>query len=348
MLARTGRSVSSGAVSRTNLSSLMDELGLQSFSDLHRFSITDRERFWRLVLDRLGVVFRRKPDSILDLTRGVRDPVWLSGARLNIVESCFGADSGSTAIVYGNESGTLERTSYGELAMRVRRFAAGLRRLGFQPGDAIALYLPMTPKCVVAYLGALWAGCRVVSIAESFSTEELKRRIRIGGAHAVVTVSSFRRVGREIALYPKVREALEGVEGLEEKPRAPKSRYAVVGLYRYDNRVLEIAAGLKPSARGELEITDVNRRYLEWGELEVRTMGRGFAWLDTGTHESLLEASQFIETIEKRQGLKIACPEEIAFRMGFIDAAQLEALARPLARSGYGEYLLRVLADKLY
>ncbi|OGA00504.1 MAG: glucose-1-phosphate thymidylyltransferase [Betaproteobacteria bacterium RIFCSPLOWO2_02_67_12] len=135
---------------------------------------------------------------------------------------------------------------------------------------------------------------------------------------------------------------------LEEKPRAPKSRYAVVGLYRYDNRVLEIAAGLKPSARGELEITDVNRRYLEWGELEVRTMGRGFAWLDTGTHESLLEASQFIETIEKRQGLKIACPEEIAFRMGFIDAAQLEALARPLARSGYGEYLLRVLADKLY
>ena len=135
---------------------------------------------------------------------------------------------------------------------------------------------------------------------------------------------------------------------LEEKPRAPKSRYAVVGLYRYDNRVLEIAAGLKPSARGELEITDVNRRYLEWGELEVRTMGRGFAWLDTGTHESLLEASQFIETIEKRQGLKIACPEEIAFRMGFIDAAQLEALARPLARSGYGEYLLRVLSEKLY
>jgi len=135
---------------------------------------------------------------------------------------------------------------------------------------------------------------------------------------------------------------------LEEKPRAPKSRYAVVGLYRYDNRVLEIAAGLKPSARGELEITDVNRRYLEWGELEVRTMGRGFAWLDTGTHESLLEASQFIETIEKRQGLKIACPEEIAFRMGFIDAAQLEVLARPLARSGYGEYLLRVLSEKLY
>ncbi|TAK43827.1 MAG: glucose-1-phosphate thymidylyltransferase [Betaproteobacteria bacterium] len=135
---------------------------------------------------------------------------------------------------------------------------------------------------------------------------------------------------------------------LEEKPGQPKSRYAVVGLYFYDNRVLEIAAGLKPSARGELEITDVNRRYLEWGELEVLTMGRGFAWLDTGTHESLLEASQFIETIEKRQGLKVACPEEIAFRMGYIDAPRLAALARPLAKSGYGEYLLRVLSEKLY
>ena len=135
---------------------------------------------------------------------------------------------------------------------------------------------------------------------------------------------------------------------LEEKPRQPKSRYAVVGLYFYDNRVLEVAAGLKPSARGELEITDVNRQYLAWGELEVLTMGRGFAWLDTGTHESLLEASQFIETIEKRQGLKIACPEEIAYRMGYIDAARLEALARSLAKSGYGEYLLRVLSEKLY
>ncbi|TAN48097.1 MAG: glucose-1-phosphate thymidylyltransferase [Betaproteobacteria bacterium] len=135
---------------------------------------------------------------------------------------------------------------------------------------------------------------------------------------------------------------------LEEKPGQPKSRYAVVGLYFYDNRVLEVAAGLKPSARGELEITDVNRRYLEWGELDVLTMGRGFAWLDTGTHESLLEASQFIETIEKRQGLKVACPEEIAYRMGYIDAAGLEALARPLAKSGYGEYLLRVLSEKVY
>ncbi|HEX2460200.1 MAG TPA: glucose-1-phosphate thymidylyltransferase RfbA [Vicinamibacterales bacterium] len=134
---------------------------------------------------------------------------------------------------------------------------------------------------------------------------------------------------------------------IEEKPRQPKSRYAVTGLYFYDNRVVDIAAKLKPSARGELEITDVNRAYLERGELDVIPMGRGMAWLDTGTHETLLEAAHFIETIERRQGLKIACPEEIAYRMGFIDAAQLEALARPLEKSGYGEYLRRVLSDRL-
>jgi glucose-1-phosphate thymidylyltransferase len=135
---------------------------------------------------------------------------------------------------------------------------------------------------------------------------------------------------------------------LEEKPARPKSRYAVSGLYFYDNRVLDVAANLKPSPRGELEITDVNRQYLGWGELEVLTMGRGFAWLDTGTHESLLEAAQFIETIEKRQGLKVACPEEIAFRLGYIDAARLEALARPLAKSGYGEYLMRILQERVF
>jgi len=135
---------------------------------------------------------------------------------------------------------------------------------------------------------------------------------------------------------------------IEEKPARAKSRYAVVGLYFYDNRVLDVAAHLRPSARGELEITDVNRQYLAWGELDVIPMGRGFAWLDTGTHESLLEASHFIETIERRQGLKIACPEEIAWRQGWIDAAQLEALAQPLAKSGYGEYLLRLLSERVF
>ena len=135
---------------------------------------------------------------------------------------------------------------------------------------------------------------------------------------------------------------------IEEKPKAPKSNYAVTGLYFYDEQVCEIAASIKPSARGELEITTVNERYLSQGQLDVEIMGRGYAWLDTGTHDSLMEAGQFIATLEKRQGLKVACPEEIAYRAGWIDAAQMEALAAPMLKNSYGQYLMQVLREKAF
>jgi len=171
-----------------------------------------------------------------------------------------------------------------------------------------------------------------------------------------LAAAGARESGATVFAYPVAHPSRYGVAeidasgrvlSLEEKPGKPKSRYAVTGLYFYDNRVLEVARELKPSARGELEITDVNLAYLAWNELACEVMGRGMAWLDTGTHESLLEASQYIETIERRQGLKIACPEEIAYRQGYIDAAALEKLGDAMAKNAYGRYLLGLLREPL-
>jgi glucose-1-phosphate thymidylyltransferase len=143
-------------------------------------------------------------------------------------------------------------------------------------------------------------------------------------------------------------DAQQRAISIEEKPKAPRSNYAVTGLYFYDQQVCDIAASIQPSARGELEITEVNAQYLRQGELDVEIMGRGYAWLDTGTHDSLMEAGQFIATLEKRQGLKVACPEEIAYRRGWIDARQLERLAQPMMKNGYGQYLMQVLRERVF
>jgi glucose-1-phosphate thymidylyltransferase len=174
--------------------------------------------------------------------------------------------------------------------------------------------------------------------------EQLQRATKVGAGATVFAyaVNDPERYG--VVEFDGQQRAIS----IEEKPVRPKSRYAVTGLYFYDETVCDIAATLRPSARGELEITDVNRCYLETGRLNVEIMGRGMAWLDTGTHDSLLEAGQFIATLEKRQGLKVACPEEIAWRQGWIGDAEMEALAAPLAKSGYGAYLQGLLRDKVY
>jgi glucose-1-phosphate thymidylyltransferase len=174
--------------------------------------------------------------------------------------------------------------------------------------------------------------------------------------HQILANATQRQEGASVFAYhvhdPERYGVVEFDKGkavsLEEKPTTPKSNYAVTGLYFYDKQVVDIAKGLKPSARGELEITDLNQRYLEQDMLSVEIMGRGYAWLDTGTHESLLDASHFIATLEARQGLKVACPEEIAFRNKWIDAAQLEKLAQPLAKNGYGRYLQRILKETVF
>jgi glucose-1-phosphate thymidylyltransferase len=191
-------------------------------------------------------------------------------------------------------------------------------------------------------------GCCLVLGDNIFYGHDFAKTLREAAAHAS---------GATVFAYPVLDPERYGVVefdanrravSLEEKPLKPKSRYAVTGIYFYDQQVVSIAESLKPSIRGELEITDVNRWYLERGQLRTELLGRGIAWLDTGTHDSLLEASNFIHTIERRQGLKVACPEEIAYRQGYIDAAQLRALATGIAKSTYGQYLLRVLEEKVY
>jgi len=203
----------SEVIAESNIGRLMSELGIDDYQALHRWSVSHRADFWRRTVERLGVVFAREPDEILDLSGGPAHPVWLAGAELNIVDSCFQPPDCTIALALGREgSDELETVTYGELEVLVNRVANGLVEHDFSPGDAIALYMPMNLECVVAYLGIIRAGCVVVSIADSFAPPEIRRRLEISGAAGIITVDSFSRGGRSIALYDKVREA--------EAPRA--------------------------------------------------------------------------------------------------------------------------------
>ncbi len=195
------------------MSSFASELGLDDYKALHRYTLDHRGEFWERVVARLGILFEKNADMVLDLSDGPEHPRWFAGATLEITRSCFQAPEETSAILYGREEdGTVERLSYHELEERVNQFANGLAEHGLEPGDSVALYMPMTPECVVAYLGTVRSGCRVVSIADSFSSEELASRMEIAAARAVVTVASYERAGRKIALYPKVRAAIEQLE----------------------------------------------------------------------------------------------------------------------------------------
>ena len=211
---------------RSNLASFAAELGLDDYGALHRYTIDHRGEFWERVVARLGILFEKSSDTVLDLSDGVEHARWFAGATLEITRSCFQAPGDTSAILYGREEdGTLERLSYQQLEERVNQFAHGLAENGLVPGDSVALYMPMTPECVVAYLGTVRSGCRVVSVADSFSPEELSSRMEIASARAVVTVASYVRAGRKIALYPKVRDA---IEQLEARPFAPFAPFAIV------------------------------------------------------------------------------------------------------------------------
>jgi glucose-1-phosphate thymidylyltransferase len=208
--------------------------------------------------------------------------------------------------------------------------------------DGLAQAFIIGEEFIGNYSCALVLGDNIFYGAELGHKTQLATKMTQGATVFAYPVSDPERYG--VVEFNSQGQAIS----LEEKPQAPKSRYAVTGLYFYDNQVIDIAKNLKPSPRGELEITDVNREYLKRGELKVEVMGRGIAWLDTGTHESLLEASSFIETIEKRQGLKIACPEEIAYRMNFIDAAALDKLADKYIKNNYGQYLKQLLNEQVF